>query len=295
MTSLARPARLDIGRVIQRAFGTIGANFGPFFFLAILFAAAPAVAFGIGVGLLLPAIMNATGSSYTLIASLLPLVSVLLLAIPSYILVGAITQGSIVHYNGGRASFGECLGTGLRFVVSLLGLGIMSVLGLILWALPIVFGVGAFGAAIGSSGALNALAPLLVFPLMAVLAVPLIMALVRWTVAAPSLVVERLGVMGAFRRSIDLTNGSRWRIFWLAVIYFVVSNLIQGVFTFITGSIATSAIDSGLTLAWLFYVSTVLYASFSAMIASAGAAAIYFELRTTKEGATSDELARVFE
>src|SRR5689334_19736852 len=278
-----RPLSIDIGRVISRAFSAIGANFGPFFFLAMLFAAAPMLAFGFGIEFLLPVIASGTGSSFTLIASLLPLISVLVMAIPSYILVGALTHGSIAYYNGGRASFGECLGTGWRFLLPLLGLGLLSVLGLMLWALPIVFGLGVFGAMIGGSGAFSPLGPLLVFPVMLGLSIPLIMALIRWTVAAPSLVVERLGVMDAFRRSIDLTRGNRWRIFWLAVIYYVVSGLIQNVFTFLTSSVATSASDAGLTLTWLSYGATVLYASFNLMIAAAGSAVLYFELRVTKE------------
>src|SRR5262245_7731485 len=129
MTALAAaPPRLDIGRVVGRTFGAIGGNFWPFIVLAILLAAVPAFLIYIGSGYGMQSVVTsyvATGYNYqslTYLIAAIQLASQLVMMIPIYILVGALTQGSIVFFNGGKASLGECLSTGLRFLLPLIGL-----------------------------------------------------------------------------------------------------------------------------------------------------------------------------
>ena len=116
--------------------------------------------------------------------------------VPAYILMGAITHGAIVHFNGGRASFGECFSSGLRLGFPLLGLAIVSGFGYFLWFL--------------------------------LLLIPAILAALRWAVLVPVLVVERKGILfDVFTRSGDLTRDNRWRIFLLGLIYIAISLLVS--------------------------------------------------------------------
>jgi hypothetical protein len=279
MTALTKPARIDLGIVLNRAFGAIGANFGTFIALAILLAAIPAMLITIGYTLLVlqPVLLNADPNdpSAAMSTILLGTFGVLFLsAIPASVLTGALTQASLVHFNGGKASIGECISTGLRFVLPLVGLGILTIIGLYLWAL--------------------------------LLLIPAILAATRWAVAPAALVAERTGVFGAFQRSIDLTRDNRWAIFFLVLIYVVISTLLSAAVSFLTSAMqgATSPfgsdalvnpVDFSAPALWVEYGFQIVYGALSSMILGAGQAALYYELRVVKEGVTSDELAKVFD
>ncbi len=280
--------RLEIGDVFYQTFGAIGANFGSFFLLSVLLAALPSLVLNFGWLYLIQALVQSGDVfSYNNLAIFAPLLIGLILIVPSYILIGALTHGAIVYFNKGRASFGECLATGLRNVLPLIGLGFIAALGYILWGILAVLPSGFLGA----SGVAD---PLIVFPVTFVFAIPLIMAAIRWSVSAPSLVVEHTGVFGAFRRSGDLTRGNRWMVFWIAVIYVVLTFLIQLGVTFIIGALIGILGDPSL-LIWMSAGTTAVYSALNNMIGGAGSAALYYELRVIKDGATSDQLAKVFE
>jgi hypothetical protein len=297
-TTAQPQARLDLGRVVVRTFGAIGANFVTFFLLAILLAAIPNFLIGMGIGYLrVPILSQADPVTYNLVFSLLVLGTVVLGIIPTYVLIGALTQGSIVHYNGGKAGFGECLGTGFGFLLPLIGLGILAIIGLFLWLLVVFFPgaivVGIAGAMFAQTG--NFVGGGILGIVLGVAAwIPAVMAVIRWSVAAPSLVVERTGVMGAFKRSGNLTRNNRWAIFFLALIWLVISFGIQWSITFIGASTITGA-GGAFVGAWLLWGFTILYSAINTMILGAGQAALYYELRVLKEGATSEELAKIFE
>jgi hypothetical protein len=259
-------AQLDIGRVISRTFGTLGANIVPFFLLALIFAGIPNVAVGWAVQqYMVPwLIANAsTSTNYVWMGLLLQLGVTGVLLLPTYILIGALTHGSIVHLNGGRATFFECLGTGLRLGLPLVALGLLTTLGIYLFALLLI--------------------------------IPGIMAATRWAVAAPALVIERTGVFDAFGRSEELVQDNRWRIFWLMVIWVIVGFLIQLAVESGTTYLYTSVEGLGANALWLYFAITGVYSAITNVIGATGTASLYYELRTIKEGATSEELAKVFD
>ena len=99
---------------------------------------------------------------------------------------GALTRAVVSANEGRRASFGECLATGLHVFLPLIGLSILFSIGV---------GIG-----------------------FVLLFVPGIILLLMWAVAVPALVVERTGVFGAFGRSAELTKGSRWKILGLFLV-----------------------------------------------------------------------------
>jgi hypothetical protein len=282
-------ARLDIGKVVNRTFGAIGANFISFFVLSLLLSALPALLLSLAPRFLLP-ILAQSMDRYALsgVSSLLTFSATLLSLVPAYIVTGALTQGSLAHFNGRKATLGECLVTGLRFVLPLIGLGVLAFLGLFLWALPALIPYALLDAIVANN-------PLVVVPAAVVFLIPAIMAFIRWTVSAPALVSERVGIFSAFRRSAELTRNTRWRVFWLYVIYFVIAVLIDVAFNFAISQIGFSAfLDAGLAF-WVFQGVALIYSALNTMIGSTGIAAVYFELRVTKEGVTADQLAKVFD
>ena len=282
-------ARLDIGKVVNRTFGAIGANFISFFVLSLLLSALPALLLNLAPRFLLP-ILAQSMDRYALsgVSSLITLGVALLSLVPAYIVTGALTQGSLAHFNGRKATFGECLVTGFRLVLPLAALGILTFLGAFLWALP----VGIPYAILPAIGAYN---PLIIVPAVVLFAIPAVLAVIRWTVSAPALVSERTGIFSAFRRSADLTRNTRWRIFWLYVIYFVIAVLIQAAFTFAIGQVGFFAFfDLGFAF-WIAEGVALIFSALNTMIGSAGIAAVYFELRVAKEGVTADQLAKVFD
>jgi hypothetical protein len=276
MTAVTRPSGIELGVVLNRTFSAIGANFGTYIMLAILLAAIPTVLITIGYNFLIlqPAMMNPDPNDP--LAATGPLLLgtygvAFLSMIPASVLSGALTQASLVHFNGGKASFGECLSTGLRFMLPLIGLGIITAIGLFLWAI--------------------------------LLLIPAIFAATRWAVAPAALVAERTGVFGSFQRSIDLTRDNRWAIFFLALIYVVISWLLALAVGFLTSAMQGVASPFGMVnpldfnspAMWVDYGFQIVYGAISSMILGAGQAALYYELRVVKDGVTSDELAKVFD
>jgi hypothetical protein len=167
----------------------------------------------------------------------------------------------VSYLNGRAASLGACLTTGLRYCLPLIGLM------LLMW-LAVGFGF-------------------------LLLIVPGAMMAVAWAVAIPALVVERTGVFGAFSRSADLTRGRRWAVFGLLLLYFILSEVVRQVLVNLYGAVFAAANQQAALLHQL-PVNGVVQVSFS-VIASAGMAAIYYELRAIREGVGPEALAAVFD
>jgi hypothetical protein len=123
--------------------------------------------------------------------------------------------------------------------------------------------------------------------------VPGIMMAVAWVVSTPALVVERTGVFGAFSRSADLTRGRRWQIFGLLFLYFIAISVVQQVLLGVVGAAFVAATPQIRLLDQL-PVSAVVGVVVS-VVSAAGVAAIYYELRSTREGAGPEALAAVFD
>ena len=278
---LSKPTRrIDIGEVMNRTFGAIGANFPVYFVLSLLLAGIPGVLIVLGMTIGLPALFGQMDAqTYAIVVALVALAAGLLSLLPSYILIGAITHGSMVHFNKGRSSFGECFATGLRLAIPLICLGIVSAIGYFLWFLLLV--------------------------------IPAILAMTRWAVIVPAMVVDRTGVFESFRRSADLTRDNRWRVFLLGLLYMVISSLISGAVNFagliLVGGMSNLgdpssyagdpyAMANYTTIGgWVMLALQILYTAINTMIVAAGTSALYYELRVMKEGATSNDLAKVFE
>lgn len=175
--------------------------------------------------------------------------------------MGAVTYGTVRWLHGERAAFGRMVAVGLRRGLPVVGTGFL------VWLLTFA-------------------GLLLVF-------VPGIVFLVAACVAVPAAVVERPGVLGALRRSFELTRGSRWALFAaglvLLVVLWVLSALLQ-----VAATLVVPALPPAWAVGAMLVASQVGNVLFSVLPVVA-IAVCYHDLRQAKEGVDTAELARVFE
>jgi hypothetical protein len=258
---------VSIGRVLERAFIAVRTNPGVILGLALVIGAIPGLIMtylltqiGVTSSAGAAALANGTISTWTLIAG--GLISWLVMMIIAAVVQGALTRATVSASEGRRASFGESLSTGLRVFLPLIGLSI----------------VFSFGVALG----------------FVLLIVPGIILLLMWSVAVPSLVIEREGVFAALSRSGDLTKGARWKILGLflvlIVLYWLISIVLGlvGLSAYSTGT----ATMTGLTTTNL--LGSVVTGTIFNVVWGTIQPSLYVELRQWKEGTTVEALEQVF-
>jgi hypothetical protein len=281
MTTVATPPGFSIGRVISRLFGVLGHNLLLFLLLSVLLVGLPTGVFGyIQLSVMTPLLTPGTppGDPSALMANLFSPLRIGLGAAAwlASIAGNAVLQGSVIHatvsdLSGRRPTFGECLGTGFRFLLPLVAIGMVA-------GICIVFGFFLF-------------------------IVPGVLLALAWCVAAPAEVMERTGVFGSFGRSVVLTRNHRGAILGLAVLLIVAQliaqMLINGVLGIALGAGAAATVGAGnTTFQTMFVYQTavnLVLATLSAGIGSSGVASVYFELRQVKEGVGVEQLAAVFD
>lgn len=253
-----RAPKLSFGPVIQGVFGVLKRNFATFLGITLLLEIAPMLLIGAGG---FQAAGNSLGSGLGLIG-----LGYLALLVASAILTPALVHGAVADLNGRRPTIAECLRSGVShalpvFVILLLtGIGVMF--GFLLFIVP---GVILF---------------------------------IGWSVAAPAQIVEKTGIFGAFGRSRALTKGSRWRIFWLFVLWAIVSSAVQQTLLGLAGVSIGGAAASGNPMAFMtpaYGVVTLVITVASTLISYTGLAVIYYELRRLKEGIGPEALASIFD
>ena len=259
--SAAQPApasgAFSVGGVIKRAFSTYFANFVSFSILALILYlpslifgySAASIDFNAGVSVDTGAV---PGYGPTEIAVMV------LSAILTYVLVGALVYGTVQHLNGYKAGVGELISRGLSRVFPVLVIAILF---------SIAFGIG-----------------------FTLLIIPGVFLAVVWSVAIPASVVERPGIFGAFSRSWQLTKGYRWRVLGTLLILLVIVvalSLAVGLFA----GVFVLSLDSLIPVLIVNYV----IQSFSGALMSVVIAVLYHDLRVAKEGVSTAQLAAVFD
>jgi len=175
------------------------------------------------------------------------------------LLTGVLVRSTILHLGGRDSASGASALLALRLLPALVGLSLL---------LAIAVGIG------------------LVF-----LIVPGVMIYCATSVAVPVLMEERCGVFGSIERSRALTRGSRWPIFALVVLLWIIGAVIQGVCVRFSMLGADEAAGPDPAVAG---IADALSAGLSTMIVAVVLAALYVELREVKEGASVNALADVF-
>lgn len=251
----------SVGSVLSRAFGTLGDNPVATFGIALLFGAIPQSLYSYFIGSTL-AIADRPSAIAAIAVSIASFVVFLLL---SMLVQGALVRATLAHAEGRRASFAQCIGTGLSMAVPLIGLTILLVLGVM---------VG-----------------------FTLLVVPGIVLYLMWSVATPALVAEESGVFAAFSRSRFLTKGARWKIFGLQLLLLVFVWLLSAALgaAMLASGLGTVTAQNGVPALSPSYLllsgisNTLIIAFWSTVQAS-----LYIALRTWKDGPQSHDLADIF-
>jgi len=110
--------------------------------------------------------------------------------------------------------------------------------------------------------------------------VPYLILMVMFYVAVPAAVMERLSVITALRRSVQLTEGSRWLLLAFQIIVWITS-LLAGWFV---GQLFR---PMGLSM-----VAAVLISSVISAFTSIAIGVIYHDLRQMRDGETAEDMVR---
>lgn len=186
----------------------------------------------------------------------------LLYLIGVYVLQGLVIKVTVARFNNKTMSIGEAFEAGFKVVLPLLGVAIVVGLGVMLGFILLI--------------------------------VPGIILAVIWSVATGAVVVEGRGVGDALQRSRDLTRGYRWEIFGLGVIMVVASTII-GIAVGGVSAATGGGFMAGSTNLFVNMVTSAVSNILNAVIGAAGVGALYYELRSVKEGVGPEQLASVFD
>jgi hypothetical protein len=271
MTAPYSTPGFDFGRVISRMLGLLRRNFVAFLLLAILLVGLPTAGSSF-LQLIGDRPMFGGDNSHLFdfpTYAFLP-VSWLIGAMANAVMQGAVFYGAVSDLSGRKVTFGEALGTGLRFFLPLVAIGLISVVGCFFGYLIFV--------------------------------VPGVLLALAWSVAAPTAVAERTGVLRAFSRSAELTRNHRAAILGLSVIAIVISWVIQlaagatvGLLGLGLASMGNQAVGATVGVVVAQSLVNLIAQTINALIGSTGVASIYYELRFIKEGVGIDQLAAVFD
>lgn len=171
-----------VGDVFSTSFSIFGRRFLAFLILAVVIFI-PVIAFGLIVG------GGALAADATAAFGVTAVIAVFLTIAAQIATQGASLFGVVQEARGQAFSIGEAISAGLRSILPLLGVAIVT-------------------------GILIAIGTLL-------LVVPGLILMCMFYVVAPVCVAERAGVFGSISRSVDLTKGYRWQIFGIVVVLWV--------------------------------------------------------------------------
>jgi len=268
-----------VGRVFDHTTSVYTRNFLPFS-LVNLVASAPLVLFTVYAGghSSLPAL--ATGA---LVSTLTTLAAGIFGLLSQAILVSAAFQ----DLRGRPVNLLESVKVALRRFFPVLGLIVVAVLGLILFATCIVLvpAVVSFGTIRVS--AVPSVFPAITFIVTFISLIAAVLALiVRWFVAVPICVVERFGPWKSLKRSSQLTKGHRWRVLGILLLVYVTSLIIGQIIAVTTNALGGRLVAIFASLLW----NTIWGAVFAILVV-----VTYYELRAAKEGVDIDQVAAVFD
>jgi hypothetical protein len=278
MSMAATMANFDMGRVITRLVGALRNNIVVLSLLSLLLVGIPSAVVTALQLYYVTTPMMLTGSPTDFLNNLFSPIHIamgvsaaLISAAANAVLQAAVIHATVSDLSGRRATFGECLQTGLRFLLPLIAIGIIAAVcefcGYLLLIVPGVF---------------LALA---------------------WCVAAPAAVVERQGVFAAFGRSVELTRDHRFAILGLALLLIVIGWVVSGTVGAAVGiggaaSALVSYRGAAPDMTALLIVQagvSLITQTFIACVSSAGVASVYYELRFIKEGIGAEQLASLFD
>lgn len=276
-------APFRVGRALSRSFSIYFRNIVPFGLLALV-VSAPTYVYQILVGPGDEFAATADLTEYWSQFSVEPLVVFIVSFLLSNLVMAALVYGTIQNLKGENAGFGECFAKGIALMLPAFGVGVVYLLVLALVALVVAVPGGiVIGLLVYATGV-----TVLYFLGVPVVLVPIIYVMVMLYVTLPVAVIERAGI-GSLKRSAALTNGYRWRLFALLILFVCIGGAVGAALYLLglTGE-SSSNFTGGMVTQW--GLSGVISA-FSAVMT----AVIYHDLRVAREGVDSDQIAAVFD
>jgi len=255
--------RISVGEILGGAFSMYARNFVLFTGIAVV-VSSPIIAIRLGKFVTIPRWVSWALDTFLL-----------------QIITAAIIYGVFRRINNKKAGFGRCLSISMERLFPLLGVAILSGIASFLPQIPGYIMMMTVNIFFGSMLILVGV----VFSWMIYVALA----------TAPAIVVvERIGVLDSLRRSLKLTRGSRWTIFFVYVLISILGSVIMIIWIFLFAVDLTWAGDyEHLSLAagtGLVVISIV----FTALTAVA-VALTFYKLKIKVEGIGEEELASVFD
>lgn len=286
-------ADFRLGRTLSRSFGTFFRNFIPFGLISLT-VTSPTYLYSI---------LFMSGSEFNpadplgYFTEFWPQIVAIMVInfLLGYLVMAALTYGTIQDLKNDRAGIGDCFSKGLALMLPAIGVAIVTIIITFFAALVTVFPImmvfGFLTAAVGESIFLT-----IVFGLLAAAPIAYL-----WTilwVIIPVAVIERRGI-GSLARSAVLTKGSRWRIFFLMIIILAVAfgiGLLTGAVELVAseilvtepGEVSSAAHTVQVATEWIL---SAIISAFSAVLVAVS----YHDLRVAKEGADTSQIASVFD
>ena len=279
----ARGPEFRVGSVIGRAIAVYFGNFVPILIISVI-AYLPLI--------VLSVLFAASAPNFDAMAQgqvpmdAVAIVGVVLFVVAAVVgwnwLSAGVTYGVIAAMRQGRINLSEALGTSLRAVLPLIGLGAIAILIFALLMLlnfiPIAGTIAFF-----------------------VLGVFLV---VRWWVVIPAIVVERLGPIAGLGRASALSKGNFWKILAVVVLWGVAAMIVAMVVQFAMLAIAGVPLDLQGTESlaheaasgnWLVEIVSGVINMILVGLGASVVAVGYHDLRIAREGGDTEQIARAFD
>ncbi len=254
MSSVAIGRRFEAGRVINGLFAAFAANLGPFLLIGAVCAGLPALASGWLTGAAAPTALTnpANFMGLTIASSAIGVVGGLLVQV-------LIVPATVAHLDGEKADFARYARLGVTHLWPLV-------------LIDVIMGIGIFFGTL-------------------LLIVPGMIVLTWWSVAAPVRIIENLGPVQSLSRSAKLTEGRRWPVFGLLLLFGVAVIVIQLVVVGLVTQFKLGLVEETQSAAFQLAAAPILATLFGPLGAAAGAA-LYYELRG---GSAAQTVAKIFD
>lgn len=172
------------------------------------------------------------------------------------LVIQTLTYGTVQALRGSRVSIVDCLVQGLRSLPVGMGIGLLAYIGIVLGVILLI--------------------------------VPGFILFTMWSVALPTAIVERTGVVGSLGRSRQLTSGRRWRVFGAALVPILISIVTSWILIGVVFGLRGVSSSTFQIVSWL--ISSVEQAFTVCVFAT-----LYYYLRREKEGVDIEQVAAVFD
>tara|TARA_Y100001960_G_scaffold259740_1_gene279797 strand:- start:137 stop:967 length:831 start_codon:yes stop_codon:yes gene_type:complete len=263
-----------VGAVISRSFSVFFSNIVGFIPLAVV-ASLPIVI--VGVALPLDEAVLTSGNEEELLAAMGPmmwgLLAVTIVSVATYLWLSAgVTYGVVSYLRGRQAGSVEILCQSVKSVPSLLLLTLMAI------AVFLVLAVLNFVPILGT---------------IAFVAIGTWLYAIFWVVV-PSIVVEGAGPIAGLGRSAQLTQGHRWSVLGIIILWIAISMMIGITAGAVVGAVGFAAGQGGLGSIVSVIINAIVQAVMMGLGASVAAVG-YHDLRVAKEGVGADQIARAFD